>query len=201
MQSSQAHNLGKALSQEAASCCGTGHEAWDPSAHVCATQTPSSVQDLKTLTLACCWRKIKRSPKRYLPLAGMRIGTEWGKNKSFEHNMQECVQICFMAELELFLIVNMSHSFVPPPQKCVLLGVRFYSWPLSHTGQANSISLSLVLPILETLLLHSILLRFWLDVFHINKRGSTNQALEIILAIVTWAGMLTYLRYFWKSRK
>lgn len=74
-------------------------------------------------------KKKKWSPNQYLPLAGMCIGTEWGKNKSFEHNMQACVQICFMAELELFLIVNMSRSFVPPTQKCVLLGVRFYSWP------------------------------------------------------------------------
>lgn len=95
----------------------------------CMTHTPYSVQYLETLTPACCWRKKKRSPNQYLPLAGMCIGTEWGKNKSFEHNMQACVQICFMAELELFLIVNMSRSFVPPTQKCVLLGVRFYSWP------------------------------------------------------------------------
>lgn len=71
--------------------------------------------------------KKKSSPNQYLPLAGMCIGTDQGKNKSFQHNMQQCVQICFMAELEFFLIVNMSRSFVPPTQKCVLLGVRFYS--------------------------------------------------------------------------
>lgn len=71
----------------------------------------------------------KSSLNQYLPLAGMCTGTDWGKNKSFEHNMQQCVQICFMAELEIFLIVNMSRSFVPPTQKCVLWGVGFYSWP------------------------------------------------------------------------
>lgn len=72
----------------------------------------------------------EKKPSKPIPTsAGMCTGTDWGKNKSFEQNMQQCVQICLMAELEFFLIVNMSRSFVPPTQKCVLLGVRFYSWP------------------------------------------------------------------------
>lgn len=72
-------------------------------------------------------KKKKMTSKQIPTSAGMCTGTDRGKNKSFEHNMQQCVQICFMAELEFFLIVNMSRSFVPPTQKCVLLGVRFYS--------------------------------------------------------------------------
>lgn len=75
-------------------------------------------------------KKKKKSPPNWnLPLAGMCIGADGGKNNSFEHNMHQCVQICFMAEVGFFLIVNMSCSFVPPTQKCVLLGIRFYSWP------------------------------------------------------------------------
>lgn len=74
-------------------------------------------------------RKKKSPPNWNLPLAGMCVGADGGKNNSFEHNMHQCVQICFMAEVGFFLIVNMSCSFVPPTQKCVLLGIRFYSWP------------------------------------------------------------------------
>jgi hypothetical protein len=61
-------------------------------------------------------------------LAGMYTGTDWGENNSFEHSTQQCVQICFTAALWFSLIANMSCSFVSPTQKCVLLGVRFYSW-------------------------------------------------------------------------
>lgn len=64
-----------------------------------------------------------------------------------------------MVELEFFLIVNMSRSFVPPIQKCALLGVGSIPDPLSHTGRAILISLSFILSILESLLIESTLLK------------------------------------------
>lgn len=101
----------------------------------------------------------------------MCIGTDQGKNKSFEHNMQQYIQICFMVELESFLIVNMSRSFLPPVQKCALLGVGSIPDPLSHTGRAILISLSFILPILESLLIESTLLKLQVVSFKLIKEG------------------------------
>lgn len=111
---------------QVAGWCRTGHKVWSPSVHVLSHPDPL-LSSASGNSDSCVLLEQKRWPNQHLPLARMCTGTEGGKNKSCEHNMQECIQICFMAELELFLIVNMSRPFVPPTQKCALLGVRVYS--------------------------------------------------------------------------
>lgn len=119
------------------------------------TKTAYSVKYLETLSLACCGRKNDLQTNIYL---WQECALEQTKAK-ITHLNTICNSVCFMVELEFFLIVNMSRSFVPPIQKCALLGVGSIPDPLSHTGRAILISLSFILSILESLLIESTLLK------------------------------------------